>query len=61
MVEVGASVHTLGAQAPAVVAFVPLHLPSVPTYPSQVVVVPVYPEHGPSELTHPFPVVTHPV
>jgi hypothetical protein len=61
VVEAGASVQTLGEQAPAVVALLPLHFPSLPTYPSQVVVVPVYPEHGPRVLTHPFPVVTHPV
>lgn len=40
VVLAGASVQIFGAHGPAVVALVPLHFPSVPTYPSQVVVVP---------------------
>jgi len=39
-VEEGASVHIFGAQGPAVSAKTPLHLPSEPMYPSQVVAVP---------------------
>ena len=54
-----ASVQTLAEQGPDEAP--PLHLPSVPIYPSQVVESPVYDEQVDNVAIHPLPVVLHPV
>jgi len=60
VIDEGASVQILGAQGPGVSTWVPLHLPSEPMYPSQVVIVPKYPEQEPRVPMQPFPVVLQP-